>query len=406
MVRTVMALWCVAGAVAGCCSPAAPPVRLGPAPAQLPITGRTPVEPDVSAVPTDAPSAPARRPTEYRRLTAAECRSLAVANAPMADDLDHHPESAPSVHPKSHQDAARNAETSRLVRGHAADELRNRAAGEALDEFFKLAHAEGQFDLLAAAGAELRAQLSVALKAEQGGLKDRADIPGLRRKLLDLETQRAKLEASAGALNASLRARLNLAANDPLPLWPADPLKVSAGDPDVEQAVATGLRYRPDLNLLRILADGSGGEMANAVLTNLSPLLGKLNSNNPLAALLAPILGPLAREPKRQKAAATARIAGILHSRERQAEAEIRAAAAMVRGDRAAVAARVLDVKQVESRIEELQTRQKAGMNVTADLVSAKIDLLKAKGDLLTAVTDWHSAEVKLHQAMGLLVRE
>ncbi|QJW95116.1 hypothetical protein FTUN_2655 [Frigoriglobus tundricola] len=63
-------------------------------------------------------------------------------------------------------------------------------------------------------------------------------------------------------------------------------------------------------------------------------------------------------------------------------------------------------MKQVELRLEELQTRQKAGMNVTAELVSAKLDLLKAKGDLLTAVTDWHAAEVKLHLAMGLLVRQ
>ncbi|WP_171470974.1 hypothetical protein [Frigoriglobus tundricola] len=104
-----------------------------------------------------------------------------MANAPFADDLDRHPENDPPAHPKSHPDAARTAETSRLVRGYAADELRNRAAGEALDEFFKLANAEGQFDLLAAADAELRTQLAAALQAERGGLKDRADIPGLRR---------------------------------------------------------------------------------------------------------------------------------------------------------------------------------------------------------------------------------
>jgi hypothetical protein len=38
--------------------------------------------------------------------------------------------------------------------------------------------------------------------------------------------------------------------------------------------------------------------------------------------------------------------------------------------------------------------------------VTAKLDLLKAKGDLLTSVTEWHVTEVKLRQAMGLLVRE
>jgi len=53
-----------------------------------------------------------------------------------------------------------------------------------------------------------------------------------------------------------------------------------------------------------------------------------------------------------------------------------------------------------------LQKRQKAGVNVTVELVTAKLDLLKAKGDLLTAVIDWHAASVKLRQAMGLLVRD
>ena len=405
MVRAVSVTWCVAVAVAGCHTPAAPPERPQPAAAQLPVTTRAPVEPDTSAVPTD-PAPPLARPADYRRLTAADCRKLAIANAPFADDLDRHSENEPPAHVKFHRDTARFAETSRLVRGFAADELRNRAAGEALGEFFKLANAEGQFDLLAAADAELRTQLAAAIKAEQGGLKDRADIPGLRRKLLDSEAKQAQLVAGIGALNASLRARLNLAANDPLPLWPSDPLAVRGGDPDVEQAVATGLHYRPDLNLLRVLADGSAGEMANAVLTGANPLLGALKADNPLAALFAPILAPLLKEPKRQQAAANARVAGALQARERQAEAEIRAAVALLRGHRAAVAARTLDVKQVESHIAELEKRQRAGLNVTAELVAAKFDLLKAKGDLLTAATDWHAAEAKLRQTMGLLVRE
>src|SRR5207249_2244942 len=147
-------------------------------------------------------------------------------------------------------------------------------------------NAEGQYDLLALADAEVRAQLEEALKAERAGLKDRADIPGIRRKLLDLEAQRAKLEAGIGALNASLRARLNLAANDPLPLWPADPLRVTPDDVDVEQAVATGLHYRSDLNLLRVLADGTAAEMTESVLRSISPLLATAKTGNPLVALI------------------------------------------------------------------------------------------------------------------------
>ena len=397
-------MWCLTLALAGCHRPVTQPAYPATPPSVLPVVGRTPVEPDVSAVSTD-PAAPLTRPGEYRRLTAAECRTLAVANAPFADDLDRHPENDSPPHPRFHKKAARFAETSRLVRGHAADELRNRAAGDALGEFFQLANAEGQFDLLTAASTELRTQLESALKAEASGLKDRADIPGIRRQLLDLEARQAKLEAAIGALNAGLRARLGIAACDPLPLWPADPLAINPNAVDVNQAVATGLHFRPDLNLLRALTDGSAGEMTDAILTGVNPLLGKLSADNPLVALFAPLLA-LTKEPQRQRAAANARVADVLAARERQAEAEIRAAAALLRGNRAAVAARALDVKQVEARIAELRKRQKAGLNETAELVAAKLDLLKAKGDLLTAVTDWHAAEVKLRQAMGLLVRE
>jgi hypothetical protein len=393
-------------ALAGChARPAPPPRAPGPPPTYLPAVERGTVEPDVSAVPTET-SAPLKRPDEYRRLTAEECRRLAIIHAPFADDLDTHPDNDPPPHAHLRKDATRLAELGRLVRGHAADELRNRAAGEALEQFYKLAEAEGQFDLLAAADKELRTQLEAALAAEKQGLKDRADIPAIRRRLLEIEAQQSKLEAGIGALNAGLRARLGLAGNDPLPIWPADPLRVRPDDVNVEQAVFTGLHYRPDLNLLRVLASGgNAGELTDAVLTGMNPLLGRVRPDNPLAVLLAP-LGTIAREPQRRQAVATDRAARALVGRERLAEAEIRAAAVTIRGHRAAVAARVLDVKQLEGRIEDLQTRQKAGMNVTAELTAAKLDLFKARGEVLSAVIEWHLAEVKLRQAMGVLVRE
>lgn len=354
----------------------------------------------MSAVSTE--SASLARPTEGRRLTAPDARRLAAKNAPFAADLDRHKDSDGPSHTKLNKKAARLADASRLVRGHAADELRNRAAGEALDEFFKLAEAEGQFDLLAAARTELGTQLDEALRAEKAGLKDRADIPALRRQLLDIEAQQAKLTAGIGALNASLRARLGLAAGDPLPLWPVDQLTVGGADPDVPAAVATGLFYRPDLNVLRVLADGTAAELTDAVLSGLSPLLTKLKPDSPLALLFL----PFTKEPERQKQAATARAASALVARERQAEAEIRAAAVSLRGHRAAVAARTLDVRAAETRVAELEQRRTAGLNVTADLTTAKLALFKAKGALLSAVVEWHTTEVKLRQAMGLLVRE
>jgi hypothetical protein len=411
-VRASVVLLCVA-ALTGCGPhrahahkhPPGPPPK--PAP-QLPVTNRGAVEPDVSGLPTDPAPTPARS-DKYRRLTAAECRALAAQNAPLADELDRHPDNLPPGHPLSHffRRGPELAGAGRLVRGYTADELRNRAAGDALDDFFRLAQAEGQFDLLARAHAELRTQLTAAEKALAAGLSDRADADELRRQLFDLEAQLARLEAGIGGLNAALRGRLGLAPDDPLPIWPDDPLRVRPEDVDAAQAVATGLYYRPDLNLLRaLLAGGAGGELTRAVLAGMNPLLGpggRAPIPNPLVGALAHL--PANRERQRPEAFRD-QVAGVLAARERQAEAEIRAAVANVHGNRSAAAARSAAVRVLSAKVADLEKRERQGLSVTAELTRARLELLTARGELLRAAADWHVAEARLRQAMGLLVRE
>jgi hypothetical protein len=386
--------------------PAPPPLK--PV-TQLPVTDRGTVEPDVSGLPADPAAAPVR-PDKYRRLTAAECRALAVQNAPLADELDRHPDNFPRGHPLFHVFHGRPelAHAGRVVRGYAADELRNRAAGDALDDFFRLAQAEGQFDLLAKARAELGTQLDAAEKALAVGLRDRADADELRRQRLDLDAQLARLEAGIAALNASLRGRLGLAPDDPLPIWPDDPLRVRPEDVEAGQAVATGLYYRPDLNLLRALLGGEdrgSAELSRSVLLGVNPLLGpggRSSTPNPLGGLI----GALAHQRDKSAAAVRDQVAGLLASRERQAEGEIRAAVTNVHGNRSATVARSAAVRVLSAKVTDLEKRQQQGLNVTAELAKARLDLLTAKGEMLRAATDWHVAEARLRQAMGLLVRE
>ena len=98
-------------ALAGCHGRAGVPLQptgAPPAP-QLPVVERGHVEPDASAVPTTS-AGPFRRPVDYRRLTAPECRKFAIANAPFATDLDRHEENDPPAHPKAHKKATEFAE--------------------------------------------------------------------------------------------------------------------------------------------------------------------------------------------------------------------------------------------------------------------------------------------------------
>lgn len=375
-----------------------------PAPAVLSVVPRGAVTPDVSALPLDPGGQPPARPGEYRKLTAAECQVLAARNAPLAADLDAHPDNTAPNHPRLHPGRPTPAEAyqGRLVRGYAADELRNRAAGEALDQYFQLARAEGQFDLLAKSQAELRARLADAEEALKRGLADRAGVDTLRVRVLDLDAQVAKLEGGIGSLNAALRARLGLDARDPLPLWPDDPLRVAPDEPDIEEAVRTGLYFRPDLNLLRALLADQGraaDDLTQAVLKQISPLLARL-ATNPLVGVLLP------NGTRRDRDATRRQVASALADRERQAEAEIRAAVLTMRGHRLASVAKAAEVRRQAATLAEVEKRAAAGQQVTAELTKARLDLWKAQGELLQAATDWHIAEAKLRQAMGLLVRE
>ena len=379
----------------------APPIR--PAAPQLPLTSRGSIDPDVSALAQQLPKSPPSRPDQYRRLTAAECRILAIASAPLAADLDSHPANDSPAHILAHK-RGDEADLSRQVRGFAADEIRNRAAASALEDYYKLAAAEGQFDQVVKGHGVLSKQLSAAEKAIQQGLKDRGDVNALRRQIFELESQAAKLTAGLDALNASLAGQLGLDPADPTPLWPADTLRIAPHEPDVERAVATARQYRPDLNLLRSLVaeEDRGGEMANAVLNSINPLLGNTSPSHPLFALLA----ALKKDPTRLEASTRRQLLGALATRERQAEAEVRASVATLHGNRLSAAAKAAEVKNLVGRVSELEKREAAGQQVSLELTTARLDLVKARGELIQAVADWHIADVKLRQAMGLLVRE
>ena len=381
------------------------PVKASPV---LGHTQRFPIDPDVSLLPTDTPGVPNARPGKYRQLTANECRCLAIRSAPFADDLDSHQDNEGPRHRITQWCSPRKADSARVsrqVRGHAADELRNSAAGDALEQFFKLARSEMQYDLLVMGHVEMKAQLGQVIKAEQSGFKGGVTSDEIRVQILHLEAEMAILEAGIGQLNASIRARIGLEPNDPLPIWPDDPLKVRPDDVDPEQAVATGLQYRPDLNVLRVLvADDSVGadEVRQQVLASISPLLAAASKINLLGSL-----SEIFTQSKAKSAEASRRsLASALQAREKQAEAEIRAAVLNLQGQKAAAIATGAEVRRQTIRVEELLKRQKAGQPVVGDLAKAKLDLLKSRGDLMKVASEWNAAEAKLRQTMGLLVRE
>jgi outer membrane protein TolC len=383
----------------------APPVR--PAPAQLASVPRGKVEPDLSKLHLVPMMSPPTRPAQYRALSSAECRSLAVQNAPLADDLDAHPNNQTS-HAHSTRRKAEQAQLSRLVRGYAADELRNQAASEALQIYYKLAAAEGQFDHATTAHGILRTQLSLAEKAINAGAAQRATAERLRQQLLEVESQLAKLEAGIASANAGLSGHLGLDPADQTPIWPTDTLGVGDGLPDVDATVKIALRCRPDLNLLRALASSNeSGQLSKAVVSGINPLLGTGDVSSPVLAPLVALVGVLKAEPTRSEARLKQQVLGTLAARERQADAEVRAAIATLRGSRLSVGAKSAEVRNLQNQVAEAEKRVAAGIaGAEVELAQARLDLQKGRGELLQAVADYHVADVKLRQATGMLVRE
>ena len=304
-----------------------------PAPV-LTTTPRVPIDPDVSGLPLEVTGVPPARPLKYRQLTATECRVLAIKNAPFADDLDRHPDNAAPPHPHVRQRKAEKARIEALVRGHAADESRNRAAGEALDQFFQLAKAEGQFDLLTAAHAELRQQLDQAVKAQEQGLRDRAGIDEIRVQLLNLQRADGPARSRDRAVER----------------FPPCPTRVRTERP------ASDLAERPASGSPRRTRREPGGGQRAALPAGLKPASGAgdrggpgaddvrqqvLSGVNPLLAVAARASPPLAaateawtHEREKNEAAARRTVSAVLAARERQAEAEIRAAVLDLHGIR------------------------------------------------------------------------
>jgi outer membrane protein TolC len=137
------------------------------------------------------------------------------------------------------------------------------------------------------------------------------------------------------------------------------------------------------------------------VLNGINPLLGNSVAIHPVFALLTAVR----HDPTRLEEGTRQQLMGALDSRERQADAEVRAAAATLGGARASAAAKAAEVRNLTARVSELEKREAAGQQVALELLTHRLDLLKARGELLQAVVDWHVADVKLAQSMGVLAR-
>ncbi len=391
------------------CPPPAPKADPAAQLACLPTFTPRPLVPLVEPAPGGpAPPAGDVAAGPVHRLTAGDTRLLAARNSGVARLLAGEPDDAG---PRKVFHRPKGDGNARLaVRELTAEEARNRSAGDALDLYYKLAGTLAGADQALAAEAELAALVADAEKATAAGLRDRDQAGDLPTQLADVRAERVRLRGQAGELEVGLKVLLGLPVGPPARLSPDDPLEVPAAPFDIDAAVRVGLASRPDLTLLRTLAgstDPDAPALTRKVLAGVNPLLGGgatlalPPSLKVVVRVVAPCSAPWP-DPACPEAA-TAQVRTLLAERERQAEAEIRAA--VVRTNAAAERARLgADLAgRLRVRTAELEKERAAGRAVTAELAKARGAARRADGEVLKAAVDYLSARAKLAQAQGVL---
>jgi hypothetical protein len=388
----------------GCTSP--PVARHEPA-VLLPLTQRGRVE-VVVAPDTEPPGAQDEtgRPP-YRALSADECQCLAANSAEVANVLQANRQGG--QHDAHHPSLASTSERERLydtVSGYAAEEVRNRRAGDALEAYYRLAEAEGRADLIREALSELQAVIDRARDLQKRGVVGPEVAEAALRRWTQSRGDQVEVDVVIDQLNGQLKTIDNLAsdAESDYRIWPTDPLLVPDEDPDPVGCVAKGLARRADLNLLRALGAGLDARtlpVANQALSTVSTLLGGPAGGckwlTDLAAAVLPCLKNEAVETVRGQ------VNALAQARERQAVQEITTAARVVAARRAEVALASLRAELSGRKVKDLEERLNKGENVRTELTTARLDAIKDRGDQVHSAADFMVAFTRLKQAMGLL---
>ncbi|MFO0879397.1 MAG: hypothetical protein U0840_18780 [Gemmataceae bacterium] len=339
-------------------------------------------------------------------LTPQEVQRRAVINSGLGqalqtdgDDSEGHPCLACGASQKRKR-------LSRILKAYAADEVRNQSAALALDAYYRLAEARLQIRLAEQGKSLADRMVTRAEEMKSKGLSLPQDLPTLRRQASESVSDVVRLELLRERLTEQLR---QLADSELCTCKIGTIETFHVVDEEIEdcQAVAIGLKYRPDLNLLRAMLENleaSTLPLIRKVLGGSNPLLGdRVRRCIPLAECL-PRLLPLLAQGELEKV--RKELTAILCEREKQAVSEIRQAVSRVRatvrlaelaGNRESLA---------RTRLAELKERNDKGLSTEAEMPLAQRDHLKGRSDVLHAVINWEVARVELRKAQGLLVRE
>jgi hypothetical protein len=367
-----------------------------------------------AAVQPPEPSDDSQVPTDYRALSPQQCQCLAAKHAPLADGLDTQRlqlEQKKSKKPCLREDkSAKQREFQESMLLYSALEIRDQAAGTALEWYYQLAGAEAKTDLLNESLKEGRKTLQGIQGLKNQGLPLPAPFEEYQRQVVELQLQESQNQLAIEQLNSKLRQAIGQDSKaGRISPDPRTPLGME-NPPDVEAAVQRGLHQRAQLLLLRGMIDNLDRDTlgsARSFLQMLNPLLA-MSSPGPNCKLLK-ILGKILHIQPGQEAEierVRAQLSDYLRERERTVEAEIRNAVYEIRARRQATILARQAADSWQERIRNLEKQRAEGIRSVTELSKTYLDWYKARGEVVKEFVGWKIAVVKLKMAQGVLPAE
>jgi len=380
-----------------------------------PLVARGEIESDLTQLASfealDQALAQERTPNlPYRALTERDCQCLAVQASSTANMLDQ--KASRSIEQAEltghhHNEVSRTAIVKEGLLRDAALELRNRAAGDALEIFYRLTEAEGKRDVLVMSLAQLDEAIEEGKQLEVRGFPRSETFDNLRdqhRTSLDAQVE---LDLLIERLNSELRQRLNLGPQDEhWRTWPVADLSVVPEPIDPEGAVALALEKRSELITLRRLGGSIDPKTASMIRTLMGQYhaLLELSSRDEITAWK--LLARLLRTPRASKEE--------LHDLQREIQAlrgeRERAITEQIRQDLETLSARLRQVAIAREEVDahnrdlvEFEARSARGIQTFPKLTLTRLKSLEAKGRLIEKVMSWRIARIRLSEHQGML---
>lgn len=282
-----------------------------------------------------------------------------------------------------------------------AIEERNKAAGIALELFYRLAEAPIQRDLLRRSVQEVEHSIANYRQLREQGIAMPSDDTALQRQRLELLDRQVQLETSSHRAEGQLGRLLAMPSDPQAPLKPVANFTVSVVPVDIEAAVRDGLTMRPDLAMVQMLYDRLNDDTLPTIRSGMQLMGGLLGAAAPLERRR--LKGIASAQLADERATRQTQLCMALTDQTRAVEEEIRQASREIESQLRQAALAKQEWDSWLQHIRGLQEKHGVAKATEFEISKARLLCLQAESDAVRALVAWKIAQVKLTQAQGLL---